>query len=116
LKNLETLEKVEKRKTDHELIIEKYKDTVRNFRKSFSYFERSKSRKGIYRVADGITRDAIFCMRDILREYPQLYLTRKTSLGSSDFVNILSSSYAQKIDLKLTSIRLKHIKNFSGTV
>lgn len=85
---------------------------VRVFRKSFTYFEQAKSKRGVYKVADGITRDAIFCMRDILRELPQLYLTRGELLKPEEFIEIIRSSYAKKADLTLTPMMLKQIKRF----
>lgn len=47
-------------------------EDLRIFRKTFSYFEAAISSKGKYNISDGITCDAIFCMRDILRELPVL--------------------------------------------
>ena len=88
---------------------------VTRFRKVFSYFERSKSKRGVYKVADGITRDAIFCMRDILREYPQLYLTRNKHLAPQEFIEVIKSSYARRSDLKLTDIRKKQINRYQST-
>lgn len=84
------------------------------FRKVFSYFERAKSKRGIYKVADGINRDAIFCMRDILRELPQLYLARTGNLNYDEFQEIIKSSYAKKTDLKLTEIRKRQINRFQS--
>src|SRR5690606_13308697 len=55
-------------------LISSERGVVNDFRKTFSYFERAKSVKGLVEVSDGITWDAIFCMRDLLRELPQIYL------------------------------------------
>lgn len=85
---------------------------VENFRKVFSYFERAKSKKGVYKVADGITQDAIYCMRDILREFPQLYLAKKKILDGKDFLEVIKSSYAKRDDLKLTPIKIRQIVKF----
>ena len=85
---------------------------VRVFRRVFTWFERAKSVRGTYKVADGITRDAVFCMRDILRELPQLYLTRGELLKPDEFIEIIRSSYAKKQDLQLTPMMLKQIKRF----
>ena len=85
---------------------------VESFRKVFSYFERAKSKKGLYKVADGITQDAIFCMRDILREFPQLYLARKKMLAAGEFLEVIKSSYAKKTDLRINPIKLRQIKKF----
>ena len=87
---------------------------VTRFRKVFSYFERAKSKRGIYKVADGINRDAIFCMRDILRELPQIYLARNTNLSHAEFSEIIKSSYAKRTDLKLTDLRKRQINRYQS--
>ena len=53
-------------------------------------------------------------MRDILRELPQLYLARNTSLSCQEFTEIIKSSYARKSDLKLTNLRKKQINRFQS--
>jgi uncharacterized protein YfeS len=54
-------------------------------------------------------------MRDILREFPQLYLTRRTNLNYNDFLEVIKSSYAKRSDLKLTDIRKKQINRFQNS-
>ncbi|MFP5387147.1 MAG: hypothetical protein ACLGHN_13795 [Bacteriovoracia bacterium] len=103
------------KKQHQEILMSKHRNIVSKFRKTFSYFERSKSKRGVYKVADGINRDAIFCMRDILREFPQLYLTRQSHLSDGEFMEVIKSSYAKKSDLKLTEIRRKQIKRFQNS-
>jgi len=93
-------------------LFSKHLNDVRVFRRAFTWFERAKSQRGPYKVADGITRDAIFCMRDILRELPQLYLTRGELLKPDEFIEIIRSSYAKKTDLALTPMLLKQIQRF----
>lgn len=109
-KNL--MQKVGFKKNHQEILMNRHRGLVTKFRKTFSYFERAKSKRGVYKVADGINRDAIFCMRDILREFPQIYLTRQSILSPLDFTEIIKSSYAKKTDLKLTEIRVKQINRF----
>ena len=87
---------------------------TKEFRKIFSYFERAKSKKGIVKVADGISWDAIFCMRDILRELPQMIIARKDKITDEEFISILKSNYATKADLEMTSYRSKMIKSFQN--
>jgi len=106
------LAKIGFKKTHHEWILKSQMKTLRDFRKAFTFFETAKSDRGPYKVADGITRDAIFCMRDILREVPQLYLTTNKQLTPEEFIEIMKSSYAKKADLKLTPLRLKQIQRF----
>lgn len=95
-----------------EHIIKKHINLVEQFQKDFSYFERAKSNYGLYEVSDGISWDAIFCMRDVLREYPQLLLSRGDKISNEEFVNIAKSSYATDQDLTLNSYRIGKINSF----
>ena len=113
-KDRNVLQKIGFKKNHQELLLKNHKNTLTKFRKAFTYFERSKSKRGIYKVADGISRDAIFCMRDILREFPQLYLTRQSHLSPSEFIEVIKSSYAKRSDLKLTELRTKQINKFQN--
>ena len=79
---------------------------------SFSYFERAKSKAGLHKVPDGINWNAIFCMRDILRELPQLYLSRNTNIQRSEFLEIIKSYYCTEEDLAPNSYRDKKIDDF----
>lgn len=113
-KNRNLLQKIGFKKNHQDLLLKDHLKTVTRFREVYSYFERSKSKKGVYKVADGITRDAIFCMRDILRELPQLYLSRESLLNPQEFMEIIKSSYARKSDLKLTDLRIRQINRFQS--
>ena len=99
-------------KEDAHYVVEKHTKLLREFRKVFAYFERAKSIEGIYEVADGINRNAIFCMRDILRELPEMYLSRDETLSAEEFIDIIKSNYAKKEDLKLTTYKEKKIREF----
>jgi len=113
-KNRNLLHRIGFKKSQVEHLLENHLAKVTKFRKVFSYFERSKSKRASYKVPDGINRDALFCMRDILRELPQLYLARARVLSHAEFIEIIKSSYAQKSDLKLTQIRKKQIDKFQS--
>jgi hypothetical protein len=82
------------------------------FRKSFSFWERVQARAGEYKVSDGISHDAVFCMRDILRELPQLLLSDYQPINSEEFIEIIKSSYAKKADLTLNSNRNDQVRRF----
>lgn len=105
-------QKIGFRKDQQDILLKNHRSLVTKFRKTYTYFERAQSKRGVYKVADGINRDAIFCMRDILREFPQIYLTRQAPLTPLEFTEIIKSSYAKKKDLKLTELRKKQISRF----
>ncbi len=85
---------------------------LRNFRKIYSYFEKAKSKKGLYTIADGITWDAIFCVRDIMRELPKFYLGNNQLMSPEDFIKTLKSHYATGKDLSLYQSRRSKIIQF----
>ncbi len=93
-------------------LLRSHPKTVKDFLKVFSYFERAKSHIGPIKVADGINWNAIFCMRDILREAPQLYLSRGVEISYEEFIEIIRSSYATEKDVELTSYRRSRISTF----
>lgn len=87
---------------------------VEGFRKAFRYFEWAKSSKGAKRTADGISCDALFCMRDILRELPALYLAGFEPIAPKMFMSIIKSNYATKREAKLTAARAKRLERFQA--
>ncbi len=93
-------------------IIAQGREEIDHFMAAFSYFERAKSSLGPRPVNDGINWDAIFCMRDILRELPQLYLSRGEWIDPHEFIEILKSTYAKDEDLLINSYRKKKIDDF----
>lgn len=95
-------------------LLENHRKDIEEFRNDFTYFEMAKSVKGPQKVPDGINWNAIFCMRDILRELPQLYLSRGMNerISENEFLDIIKSSYATKTDLKRTLRRDLKIRSF----
>ncbi len=113
-KDINLLEKIGFNQKHAELLISKYRSDVYEFRKVFAYFETAKSSEGLVEVADGVNRNAIFCMRDILRELPQLLLARglNARLDANEFIDIIRSSYANDNDVKLTPTMKSKITQF----
>ncbi len=111
-KNRNILYKIGFAEDDINYLIRNQLPTVKEFRKVYSHFERAKSKKGLVKVSDGVSWDAIFCMRDIMRELPQMIIARKDKITAEEFIDIIKSNYATKKDLELTSYRKKMIKTF----
>ena len=113
-KNYNLLVKIGFKIEDIDFILDKNYNAIEKFRESFSYFERIKAQKGMYKVSDGITHDAIFCMRDILRELPQILLSRKSQINHQEFIAIIKSSYAEQVDLHLSNYRKNKIDDYQN--
>jgi len=99
-------------KEDQEFLLKECPILIEAFQKPFSYFEMAKSKKGLEQVADGINCSAIYCVRDILRELPQLLLSRGEFLEKSDFLEIIQSDYITQEDQGPNSYRDGMIRSF----
>lgn len=94
-----------------EYLLKHHFSRVSEFKKHFSYFEKAKSSRGIYTTSDGITCDAIFCMRDALRELPQYFLSHPDQMMSTqELLEKIKSSYAKKKDLRIKPYRIEQGK------
>ena len=87
---------------------------LKEFRKVCDYFERAQSKRGVYEVSDGITSNAVFCLRDILRELPSHYLAGHYPIPPEDFIGILRSEYGSDEDVALTPARRAKVRRFQA--
>lgn len=85
---------------------------LRRLRAIVHMFERVQSKTGVYKIDDGITADAIFCVRDILRELPAHYLHCDAEMHVKQFIEIMKSEYAAESDTLLTPTRRAKIREF----
>lgn len=124
-KSLSLFEKVFKERKDYNLlyrvgidpkvipwILSKHGRLVSQFEKSFRHFELAKSISGPQEVPDGINWNPIFSMRDLLRELPQMYLSRGESVLPEEFLDMMKSSFATEEDLELSPYRRQMIQKF----
>ncbi len=88
-----TDEQIEKLIKDKESL-----ELTEQFQTIYRFFEKAVSKRKAYKVADGITRDAIFCMRDFLRDFPQFYQYNRRVMNESEFIELVASSYASRLD------------------
>ena len=95
-----------------EYLFNEHQDLIKNFKGMFSYFEKAKSKRGPHKVLDGHTWDAIYCMRDVLRELPMHLLEQDTSMSPEVFMDTMASSYASKRDRMLHEAKIKKIYEF----
>jgi uncharacterized protein YdiU (UPF0061 family) len=101
--------------------------TVKRFEKVFTWFERqTRKTKKPYKTADGVTRDALYSMRDICRVLPQKVesmsdqaaaekmLRSGVLLTDQEFMETISSSYCRRRDRLVTPLRSRKIKSFQN--
>jgi hypothetical protein len=71
--------------------------------------ERRRSSRGVHRVPDGLSWNAVYCMRDVLRELPARLYQQESSgsprLTPEDFYEIALSDFASQRDARLSPYR-----------
>jgi uncharacterized protein YdiU (UPF0061 family) len=84
---------------------------VAGFSRAFAYFERVRSIHGVYDVADGLNRDAVFCMRDFLREYPRSLYQQEANaaLPAKTVLEMMAARKSLPEDTTITPFRDKRV-------
>ena len=78
---------------------------IRRFSRAHAYFEHARAKHGPVKVADGLSWNAIFSTRDLLRELPQRLLADYRPVHAEEFLEIGLSSYASRADRLPTAHR-----------
>ncbi len=95
-----------------EYLLKEHQDLIKKFKGVCSYFEKAKSQRGPHNVLDGRTWDAIYCMRDILRELPAYLFEKEAIMTPEVFMETIASSYANKQDRMLHEAKIRKIQEF----
>ncbi len=82
-------------------------DRVGRFDRAHAHFERARSARGPRRVSDGISWNAVFSMRDLLRELPRHFQREERLLTPRELVELAASSYASRRDRTITAHRAR---------
>ena len=83
---------------------------IERFRRAHAWFERARSSRGPEKVADGISWNAVYCIRDLLRELPARLAAGAGPLGARELLEIAASSYASRADRRPTPTRLRRVR------
>jgi hypothetical protein len=85
-------------------------ECVQRFRRIHSWFERARSSRGRVRVADGLSWNAIYCTRDLLRELPLRLLQGQAGAAPHQILSIALSRYASRRDRRVTEQRRRRAR------
>ena len=89
--------------------VEQPPDALRELMRIHRRFEKCRSSRGLHRVPDGLSWNAIYCMRDVLRELPQRLLEEMdqgaSRIDSAAFLELALSDYASPADCRATAYR-----------
>jgi hypothetical protein len=96
-------------------LAEEARPAVRAFARAHAYFERCRSARGPRRVEDGISWNAVFSTRDMLRELPQRILEAGGPIPALELLAIGFSTYASPRDRKASAYRRRMASLFQRT-
>jgi len=94
---------------DVDAILRKPPDCLESLMALHRRLERRRSSRGACRVPDGLSWNAVYCMRDVLRELPERLLQSAAEgsprLPAKDFYAIALSDYASRKDRQINPYR-----------
>jgi uncharacterized protein YdiU (UPF0061 family) len=94
---------------DYASLLHEPPDCLRRLMAAHGRFERCRSSRGLHRVPDGLSWNAVYCMRDVIRELPQRLLEAldvgRRRIALDDFLDIALSDYASRKDRRATPYR-----------
>ena len=88
-----------------EKLLARRRGLVERFRRAHAYFERARSARGPQAVPDGLSWNAVYSSRDLLRELPSRYRIAAVPIPAQELLAIAASSYASRSDRTLTPQR-----------
>jgi hypothetical protein len=89
------------------IVLEKNGSGVERLYETYLALEKTKTKAGVKKVADGLNRPAVFRMRSVLREMPDLLgkvsdlKWNSTPVSADELVDLMSSTFAKRADLRL---------------
>jgi len=95
-----------------DLLLARARPLVRRFDRAHRWFETARSARGPVPVPDGITWDAVYSTRDLLRELPRIYARDPRPLPAATVLDLAASSYATRADRRETPTRRRHAREF----
>lgn len=87
-------------------------ERLARFAKVHAFFERARSSRGPAKVADGLSWNAVYSTRDLLREMPERLATAPAGIPPREILAIALSSYASRSDRRATPFRLRRAREF----
>jgi uncharacterized protein YdiU (UPF0061 family) len=97
------------------LALSQRKRNVESLYSAFLKLEMTKTRSGTKRLPDGINRPAVFNMRRVLRELPDLVIEEGLSWKlpvETQVLDLMQSCFAKRADLRLSGSLRKKLTNF----
>jgi len=95
-------------------LLEHGRALVKRFDRAHSWFEAARSARGPVAVPDGITWNAVYSTRDLLRELPRIYAREARPIPAEIVLDIAASTYASRSDRRVTAARRRRADEFQA--
>ncbi len=86
-------------------VLQREPERLASFERVHAWFERARSSRGQVKVADGLSWNAIYCTRDVLRELPARWLRQPEGVTAEEILSIVTTRYASRADRRITPAR-----------
>jgi hypothetical protein len=96
------------------LLLTRARPLVARFDRAHRWFETARSARGRVPVPDGITWDAVYSTRDLLRELPRIYARDPQPLAAEIVLDLAASSYASRADRRPSPSRRRRAREFQA--
>jgi len=83
-------------------------------RRAHAYFERARASRGPCKASDGLTWNAVFSTRDLLRELSRRLASGSGPLAARELIRLASSSYARPADRACTPTRARRARELQA--
>jgi hypothetical protein len=94
------------------LLLARARPLVRRFDRAHRWFETARSARGPVKVPDGITWNAVYSTRDLLRELPRIFARHPRPVATDIVLDIAASSYATRADRRPTPTKRRRAREF----
>lgn len=88
-------------------LMERGRPLVKKFDRAHGWFEAARSARGPVAVPDGITWNAVYSTRDLLRELPRIYAREAGPVTPDIVLALAASSYASRADRRVTPAKAR---------
>jgi hypothetical protein len=95
-----------------DLLFARARPLVKRFDRAHRWFETARSTRGPVRVPDGISWNAVYSTRDLMRELSLLYARDPRPVAPEVVLDFAASSYATRADRRITPMKRRRAREF----
>jgi hypothetical protein len=96
------------------LLLTRARPLVKRFDRAHRWFETARSTRGPVKVPDGITWNAVYSTRDLMRELSGIYARDPRPVAPEEVLDIAASSYATRGDRRVTPLKRRRAREFQS--